>query len=122
MGRPDRPWVAVNVAGLDEDIFLDTLFGHLKGAFTGADLARAGMVEQAAGGTLFLDEIGALSLSSQLKLLRLLQDGEYFPLGGDKAKRANARVVVATNEDLTIKQEKGRVSQGSLLPVANPPY
>lgn len=107
ISKPDGPWVAVNVAGLDDDMVLDTLFGHLKGAFTGADQLRSGMVEQAAGGTLFLDEVGTLSRSSQLKLLRLLQDGEYFPIGSDRPKRANARIVVATNEDLAAKQLSG---------------
>ncbi|HSO18028.1 MAG TPA: sigma 54-interacting transcriptional regulator, partial [Desulfosarcina sp.] len=74
-------FVAVNAAGLDDTIFSDTLFGHAKGAFTGADTARGGLIEQADGGTLFLDEIGDLTLASQVKLLRLLQEGEYFALG-----------------------------------------
>tara|TARA_R110001583_G_scaffold103193_1_gene250347 strand:+ start:300 stop:1706 length:1407 start_codon:yes stop_codon:yes gene_type:complete len=99
--------VCVNVAGLDDNIFADTLFGHHRGAFTGADKARAGMVEQAAGGTLFLDEIGDLSLPSQVKLLRLLQEGEYYPLGSDRPKRIKARVVVATHQDLGKKQQAG---------------
>jgi transcriptional regulator with PAS, ATPase and Fis domain len=88
-------------------MFSDTLFGHSRGAFSGADKARAGMIEQANGGTLFLDEIGDLSLMSQVKLLRLLQEGEYYPLGSDHPKRLNARVVVATHQDLTQKQEAG---------------
>ncbi|HHW76343.1 MAG TPA: sigma-54-dependent Fis family transcriptional regulator [Xanthomonadaceae bacterium] len=92
--------VAVNVAGLDDNVFSDTLFGHAKGAFTGAERARAGLVEQAAGGTLFLDEIGDLALASQAKLLRLLQEGDYFPLGQDRPKRGAARIVSATNRDL----------------------
>ncbi len=73
-GHADGPWVAVNVAGLDDNIFSDTLFGHVKGAYTGADQARAGVIEEAAGGVLFLDEIGDLSQASQVKLLRLLQE------------------------------------------------
>jgi DNA-binding NtrC family response regulator len=93
-------FVPVNVAGLDDHVFADTLFGHRKGAFTNALEARAGLLEQAAGGTLFLDEIGDLSAVSQVKLLRLLQDGEYLPLGADIAKRSDARAVVATNQDL----------------------
>jgi len=101
-------FVPVNVAGLDDNVFADTLFGHRKGAFTGADQARSGLVEQATGGTLFLDEIGDLSAASQVKLLRLLQDGEYFPLGSDVAKRSDARVVVATNQDLQHLQDPGR--------------
>ena len=101
-------FVPVNVAGLDDNIFADTLFGHKKGAFTGADQPRSGMIEQASGGTLFLDEIGDLSHASQVKLLRLLQDGEFFPLGSDIAKRSDARVVVATNQDLQALQESGK--------------
>lgn len=101
------PMVSVNVAGLDDAIFADTLFGHVRGAFTGANEARKGLVEQASGGTLFLDEIGDLSLVSQLKLLRLLQEGEYIALGSDRPKRLEARIVVATNQDLPAKQAAG---------------
>ncbi len=101
-------FIPVNIAGLDDNIFADTLFGHRKGAFTGADQARSGLLEQASGGTLFLDEIGDLSPASQVKLLRLLQDGEYFPLGSDVGKRSDARVVVATNQDIQALQESGK--------------
>ena len=101
------PLVAVNVAGLDDTVFADTLFGHLRGAFTGADQARHGVVEEAADGTLFLDEIGDLSVSSQVKLLRLLQEEEYFQLGSDRPKRSRARVIVATHQDLTHKEKAG---------------
>jgi len=101
-------FVPVNVAGLDDNVFADTLFGHKKGAFTGADQSRSGLIEQAAGGTLFLDEIGDLSTTSQVKLLRLLQDGEFFPLGSDIAKHTDARVVVATNQNLQTLQESGK--------------
>jgi transcriptional regulator with GAF, ATPase, and Fis domain len=94
------PMLTVNVAGLDDTLFSDTLFGHVKGAFTGAQGERRGLVEEAAGGTLFLDEIGNLSPSSQLKLLRLLQEGEYHPLGQDRVKHADVRIIAATNEDL----------------------
>ncbi|WP_020681026.1 sigma-54-dependent transcriptional regulator [Marinobacterium rhizophilum] len=101
------PLVCVNVAGLDDNIFADTLFGHHRGAFTGADKARAGMIEQAGNGTLFLDEIGDLSLASQVKLLRLLQEGEYYALGSDRPKRIRARVLVATHQNLEQKQRDG---------------
>ena len=101
-------FVPVNVAGLDDNIFADTLFGHKKGAFTGADQPRSGMIEQASAGTLFLDEIGDLSPASQVKLLRLLQDGEFFPLGSDIAKHSDARVAVATNQNLQALQESGK--------------
>ncbi len=107
LGRPDGPWVALNVAGLDDNVFADTLFGHSRGAFTGADQARAGMIESAAGGTLFLDEIGDLSLASQVKLLRLLQEGEYLPLGADQPSQSQARLVLATNCDLQQKMNQG---------------
>jgi DNA-binding NtrC family response regulator len=106
-GAPGR-LVAVNVAGLDDTMFADTLFGHVRGAFTGADQPRRGIVEEAADGTLFLDEIGDLSTASQVKLLRLLQEGEYFPIGSDRPKRAKARVVVATHQDLAALERAGR--------------
>jgi DNA-binding NtrC family response regulator len=92
--------VSVNVAGLDMHTFSDTLFGHRKGAFTGAMENRSGLVERAAGGTLFLDEIGDLGLELQVKLLRLLQEREYFPLGSDVPRRSDARVIVATNRSI----------------------
>lgn len=100
-------FVAVNVAGLDDTVFSDTLFGHRRGAFTGADTTRRGLVEQAAGGTLFLDEIGDLDNGAQVKLLRLLQEEEYYPLGSDVAERSTTRIVAATNADLAERQERG---------------
>jgi DNA-binding NtrC family response regulator len=102
------PLVCVNVAGLDDNVFSDTLFGHVRGAFTGADNSRSGMIETAGQGTLFLDEIGDLSLQSQVKLLRLLQEGEYFPIGSDKPGRLRARVIAATNQDLVAKMSAGQ--------------
>jgi DNA-binding NtrC family response regulator len=101
------PLVAVNVAGLDDTVFADTLFGHVRGAYTGADQPRRGVVEEAADGTLFLDEIGDLSIASQVKLLRFLQEGEYFPLGSDRPKRVKAHVIAATHQDLTAKEKAG---------------
>lgn len=92
--------VSLNVAGVDDNLFSDTLFGHKKGAFTGADIERKGLIEQAESGSLFLDEIGDLSIESQVKLLRLLQDGKYFPLGSDVAKLSNARLILATHKNL----------------------
>jgi DNA-binding NtrC family response regulator len=100
-------FVAVNVAGLDDNVFSDTLFGHVRGAFTGAERDRRGLIEQASGGTLFLDEIGDLSTASQVKLLRLLQEGEYFPLGQDVAKRTDVRIVASSNVDLWERQKAG---------------
>ena len=90
-------YVRVNIAGLEDWLFSDTLFGHKKGAYTGADTDRQGLIEHASNGTLFLDEIGDLHVDSQVKLLRLLQDGEFFPLGEDFAVMSNARTVLATN-------------------------
>jgi len=104
LSRAGGALIAVNVAGLDDNVFADTLFGHVRGAFTGADESRRGMIEQAADGTLFLDEIGDLSLTSQVKLLRLIQEGEYYPLGSDVPRRLQARIVVATHCDLAAKQ------------------
>ena len=100
--------VIVNVAGLDDNVFSDTLFGHVRGAFTGAEQDRRGLVEQAAGGTLFLDEIGDLSPASQVKLLRLLQNGEYLPLGQDEPRYTDAFILTATNEDLWDLQRAGK--------------
>jgi DNA-binding NtrC family response regulator len=105
-GKPGK-FVPVNVSGLDDTMFSDTLFGHTKGAFTGADSARKGLIEQAAGGTLFLDEIGDLEMMSQVKLLRLLQEEEFYPLGADKPEKLRARIITATNADLRAKQHDG---------------
>ncbi|MFC1707906.1 sigma-54-dependent transcriptional regulator [Planctomycetota bacterium] len=108
VSRPQNRFVAVNIAGFDDAVFADTLFGHLKGAFTGADRARGGLVESASGGSLFLDEIGDLSLESQVKLLRLIEERDYLPLGADATKRSDARIIVATNRDLQALQANGR--------------
>ncbi len=96
----DGNYVAINVAGLDDNMFSDSLFGHRKGAFTGADQPREGLIEKASKGTLFLDEIGDLNEASQIKLLRLLQEQEYYPVGSDLLKKSDARIVLATNRDL----------------------
>lgn len=101
------PFVAINLAGLDDALTSDTLFGHQRGAYTGADRNRDGLIRQASGGTLFLDEIGDLSPGAQVKLLRLLQEGEYLPLGADKIERSEARIVVATHADLKSMMEQG---------------
>jgi len=103
-----EPLVSVNVAGIDEQVFSDTLFGHVRGAFTGAESAREGMIEKAGRGILFLDEIGDLSPALQVKLLRLLQEREYMPLGSDSPRRMHARVVLATNRNLPREIDSGR--------------
>ncbi|OGR18660.1 MAG: hypothetical protein A2X81_09165 [Desulfobacterales bacterium GWB2_56_26] len=99
-------FVAVNVAGLDDNVFSDTLFGHVKGAFTGADSDRPGLIERAADGTLFLDEIGDLSHTSQVKLLRLLQEREYMQIGRDTTRLSRARIITSTHVDLWELQQK----------------
>jgi DNA-binding NtrC family response regulator len=100
LSRPDKPFLAVNVAGLDDTMFSDSLFGHKKGAYTGAAESRKGFLQQASGGTILLDEIGDLSPVSQVKLLRLLETHEYYPLGSDLAMETDARVIVSTNKNL----------------------
>ena len=102
--------VKVNVAGLDDNVFSDTLFGHVPGAFTSAQTARPGLILQASGGTLMLDEIGDLALSSQVKLLRLLQGGDYLALGSDITRHSDTRIIASTNQDLWAleKQDKFR--------------
>lgn len=102
------PFVPINIAGLDDNTFSDTLFGHSKGAFTGAETVRKGLIEQAYNGLLFLDEIGDLNSVSQVKLLRLLQEREYFPLGSDMPRKTNARFVVATNKTLDELEHSGK--------------
>jgi DNA-binding NtrC family response regulator len=105
-GRKGK-FVTVNSAGLDDTLFSDTLFGHKKGAFTEAWTSRSGFVEIASRGTLFLDEIGDMSLQSQVKLLRLIQENEYYPLGSDSPVKAEIRIISATNKDLdTLMHEK----------------
>ena len=93
-------FVAIDVSGLDDTLFADTLFGHAKGAYTGASGIRSGLLEKADHGTIFLDEIGDLSEVSQVKLLRVLQEGIYYPLGSDEPKLSRARIVAATNQEL----------------------
>lgn len=93
-------FVAVNVAGLDDTMFSDTLFGHKKGAYTGADKDREGLIVKASEGTLLLDEIGDLSNMSQIKLLRLIEDRTYYPLGSDIPEKSNTRIIATTNRDI----------------------
>jgi DNA-binding NtrC family response regulator len=106
--RRDRPFVAVNIAAIPDSLVESELFGHEKGAFTGAVAAHAGRFERAAGGTLFIDEVGDMPLHSQVKLLRVLQEGSFERVGGDRPVEADVRVVAATHRDL----EEG-IRQGS---------
>ncbi len=105
--RAKGPFVALNCAALPETLLESELFGHERGAFTGAAAARAGSVEQAAGGVLFLDEVGEMSRAVQAKLLRVLQEREFQRLGGTRPMRADVRVVAATNRDLAAAIERG---------------
>jgi DNA-binding NtrC family response regulator len=100
-------FVPVNLAGLDPLMIDDTLFGHRKGAFTGASEHRDGLIAKAQGGTLFLDEIGDLGPQSQVKLLRLLQENEYYRIGSDLIQKSTARIVVASNRNFAALIERG---------------
>ena len=105
--RADGPFVALNCAALPETLLESELFGHEKGAFTGATAARPGRIEQAAGGGLFLDEVGEMSPSVQAKLLRVLQEREYQRLGGTRPMKADVRVIAATNRNLEAALARG---------------
>ena len=98
--RRNGPFVAVNMAAIPRELIESELFGHERGAFTGANARGIGKFEQAEGGTLFLDEIGDMPLEAQTRLLRVLQEGEYTPVGGRQATKANVRIVAATHRDL----------------------
>jgi two-component system nitrogen regulation response regulator GlnG len=101
-------FVCVNAAGMTDALFNDALFGHEKGAFTGADSKRAGLTAKAAGGTLFLDEIGDIVPESQIKLLRLLEERTYYPTGSDTPRTSDARIIAATNRDLNMMRKEGK--------------
>jgi DNA-binding NtrC family response regulator len=98
--RAQRPFVPVNCGALPQDLVENELFGHVQGAFTGAAMSQRGVLDEAEGGTIFLDEIDCLPLSAQVKLLRLVQEREYRPLGSSKSKYANLRIIAATNKNL----------------------
>ena len=106
--RKSRAFVAVNMAAIPRDLIEAELFGHEKGAFTGATARSTGRFEQAEGGTLFLDEIGDMPSEAQTRLLRVLQEREYTTVGGRAPKRADVRIVAATNQDLTTLIDEGR--------------
>ncbi len=105
--RKKGPFVAINVAAIPRDLIESELFGHEKGAFTGASQRSVGRFEQAEGGTLFLDEIGDMPMDAQTRLLRVLQQGEYTTVGGRTPIKANVRIVAATNKDLRILIQQG---------------
>ncbi|MBI9106149.1 MAG: sigma-54-dependent Fis family transcriptional regulator [Spirochaetales bacterium] len=107
-GNKKGEYITVNVAGIDDLTFSDTLFGHHKGAYTGASDRRPGLLQLAEGGAILLDEIGDLSNNSQVKLLRLIDKGEYYPLGSDLPKRSNTRIIAVTNRDISKMVRDGR--------------
>jgi two-component system, NtrC family, nitrogen regulation response regulator GlnG len=105
--RKAGPFVAVNMAAIPRELIESELFGHEKGAFTGANARRIGRFEQAEGGTLFLDEIGDMPLEAQTRLLRVLQQGEFVPVGGHNPVRSNVRIVAASHRDLRLLATQG---------------
>jgi two-component system nitrogen regulation response regulator GlnG len=105
--RADKPFVAINTAAMPKDLLESELFGHERGAFTGAQAMRRGRFEQAEGGTLFLDEIGDMAADLQTRLLRVLADGHFYRVGGHQPIRANVRVIAATHQDLEERVRAG---------------
>ncbi len=106
--RAKNPFIALNMAAIPKDLMESELFGHEKGAFTGAASRRAGRFEQANGGTLFLDEIGDMPAELQTRLLRVLADGEFYPVGGHASIKVDVRIIAATHQNLEILVEQGR--------------
>lgn len=106
--RADGPFVAVNCGAIPEGLQESELFGHMRGAFTGAVRKRVGMFSEANGGTIFLDEIGEVSLALQVKLLRVIETGGFRPVGGEKEELVDSRIIAATNRDLASLVEMGR--------------
>jgi two-component system response regulator HydG len=124
--RRDRPFVAVNTAAVNDDLFESEVFGHVRGAFTGAAQTRKGLLTEADGGTLFLDEIGDMPMSMQAKLLRVLQFGEVRPVGSDRVHFVDVRVIAATHRDPLALMREGRFREDlyfrlNVLPLVVPP-
>jgi DNA-binding NtrC family response regulator len=109
--RASKPWVAVNCGGIPAELIESELFGHVRGAFTGASCARTGLVREAEGGTLFLDEVDSLPYGSQSKLLRFLQDKSYRQVGSSKLAFADVRVIASSNQDVPALIAQGRFRQ-----------
>jgi two-component system nitrogen regulation response regulator GlnG len=105
--RADGPFVAINTAAIPKDLLESELFGHERGAFTGAQAMRRGRFEQADGGTLFLDEIGDMKFDLQTRLLRVLSDGSFYRVGGHSAIKTNVRVIAATHQNLEQRVQEG---------------
>lgn len=114
-GNRTRPFITLNCAAFTDSLIESELFGHTKGSFTGASSDKAGKVELANGGDLFLDEIGELPLDTQAKLLRVLQDGEYYRVGSNEKRHSKFRVISATNRDLTKLVQEGRFREDLLF-------
>ncbi len=106
--RAQKPFIAINCAALNDSLLESELFGHERGAFTGANTAKMGLLEAASGGTVFLDELGDMSLAIQAKLLRVIEEGEVRRVGGIKSRKIGVRFVAATNTDLEAATERGR--------------
>ncbi len=106
--RAERPLIPLNMAAIPQDLIEAELFGHAKGAFTGASQARPGRFQQAHGGTLFLDEIGDMPASAQTRLLRVLSSGEFFPVGGERPVRVDVRIIAATHQNLAARVASGQ--------------
>jgi DNA-binding NtrC family response regulator len=124
--RGGQPFLPINCTALPEGLLESELFGHVRGAFTGAHATKRGLFEKAAGGTLFLDEIGDMSLALQAKLLRVLQDGEVRPVGGSETTKVDVRIIAATNRDLGRTIEEGNFREDlfyrlNVIPVHIPP-
>ena len=115
------PFIAINCAAIPAELAESELFGHRKGAFTGADRDRAGCFAEARGGTLFLDEVGELPQALQAKLLRAIESGEYRPVGADEARKTDVRVVAATNRDLKAEAARGTFREDLLYRLAQIP-
>jgi len=124
--RAQAPFIAINCGAIPEGLLENELFGHVKGAFTGADQPKKGLLQQAEGGTLFMDEIADLPMSLQVKLLRVLQEHECYPVGGVKPIKVNIRYIVATNQDLWNATKEGRFREDlfyriHVIPIHLPP-
>ncbi len=114
--RRSGQFVAINMAAIPRDLIESELFGHEKGAFTGANTRSSGRFEQAEGGTLFLDEIGDMPMEAQTRLLRVLQQGEYTTVGGRTPIKSDVRIIAATNKDLRILIQQGLFREDLVLP------
>ncbi|MFN0119639.1 MAG: sigma 54-interacting transcriptional regulator, partial [Blastocatellia bacterium] len=125
-GRSSRPFIKINCGAIPQTLLETELFGHEKGAFTDARSRRIGRFEEASGGTLFLDEIGEMSLTAQVSLLRVLQDGEFTRVGGSELIRTDTRIIAATNKDLNTEVNEGRFRRDlfyrlNVYPISVPP-